>query len=245
MYGCLFLGWSDRWVNFLAFFMGALVTQGALIRIKKLPFHSLKSAWISALGLCLLLQTGNPAFAFAAAVFAIAGKSIFRWKGKHVFNPANIGILLLLVLGVGWVSPGQWGHNGLLLFGFIVTAWVVLAKVQQVKTSVVFLVTLFVLDFLRSVVYLGWTPDVVLHSFSNGSLLLFAFFMITDPRTVPNHPKAQQIWAVALAITVFIFSRWLYFQTAMIWALFLFCGIAPLLNNKMKHPVFQWIKTNN
>jgi Na+-transporting NADH:ubiquinone oxidoreductase subunit NqrB len=244
LYGILYLNWGDRWENLAAYFSGAILTQTALIRFFNLPTNSLKSAWISALGLSLLLQTGHPGFAFIAAVFAIGSKSLFRSKGKHIFNPANAGIMLLLVTGVGWVSPGQWGHEGLLILAFTASAWVVLAKVNQAKTSVVFLLTLLALDFVRGVLYLGWSPDVVLHSFSNGSLLLFAFFMITDPRTVPNHPRAQIYWAFTLALVVFALSRWFYFQTGMIWALFGFCALTPFINSRAKHTVFQWIKTN-
>ena len=51
---------------------------------------------------------------------------------------------------------------------------------------------------------LQWPLDYFIHSVSTGSLLLFTFFMISDPKTSPNHPVARIIWAVLIALSHFI-----------------------------------------
>ncbi len=50
-----------------------------------------RSALISGLSLCLLLRTNSWALIAATAVFTIASKFLFKWNGKHIFNPTNIG----------------------------------------------------------------------------------------------------------------------------------------------------------
>src|SRR6185295_14923363 len=82
------------------------------------PFTtSARSALISGLSLCLLFRTNRAALAILAAVLTIAGKFLIRYRGKHVFNPTNGGIVAMLLLSSQvWVSPGQWGAPAFFAF---------------------------------------------------------------------------------------------------------------------------------
>src|SRR5439155_19725448 len=96
----------------------ALLTQYVCTKLWRLPKFDPKSALISGLSLCLLLRTNFAALAILAAVVTIASKFLVRWKGKHIFNPTNIGLVFLMLLGAPiWVSPGQWGSVA--YFGFL------------------------------------------------------------------------------------------------------------------------------
>src|SRR5207247_3026269 len=76
-----------------------------------------RSALISGLSLCLILRTGSPGLATAAAVIAIASKFLIRFNGKHLFNPTNFGLVAMMALTPRvWVSPGQWGYSALFAF---------------------------------------------------------------------------------------------------------------------------------
>src|SRR5258705_7067215 len=88
----------------------ALLVQLLCTRLWRLPAFDPKSALISGLSLCLLLRTGSTLLAILAAAVTIGSKFLLRIRGKHVFNPTNLGIVALM-LGTGqiWVSPGQWG----------------------------------------------------------------------------------------------------------------------------------------
>ena len=73
-----------------------------------------KSALISGLSLCLLLRTNDAALALLAGVVTIASKFVIRFRGKHIFNPTNGGLVAMLLLSDRvWVSPGQWGSVAL------------------------------------------------------------------------------------------------------------------------------------
>ncbi|MEO0854793.1 MAG: Na+-transporting NADH:ubiquinone oxidoreductase, subunit NqrB, partial [Cyanobacteria bacterium J06648_11] len=78
-----------------------------------------RSAAITSLSLCLLLRA-NSIFTIAiAAALAISSKFSIRVGGKHVFNPANFGIIAVVALtSDAWVSPGQWGTDAWLMLAF-------------------------------------------------------------------------------------------------------------------------------
>ena len=48
--------------------------------------------------------------------------------------------------------------------------------------------------------YLGDPWPIAIHQLQDGALLLFAFFMITDPKTTPAHTTARALYAAAIAL---------------------------------------------
>jgi len=239
-FGCFFLDWYASAKIYLAAILGSVFTQLFWIKRKKLKLNTLLSALISAVGLCLLLKVNAWYWMLGASVLTISSKFLLRYDGKHIFNPTNFGIIVLLILGFGWVSPGQWGNSLLIAVFLFFSATTILFGVKRWDVALAFLLSLFVLEVVRSHLFLGWPIDFVLHKFENGTLLLFSFFMITDPRTAPNHRKARILWAVALAITSFILSQFFYFYKAPIIALFAFSLTVPLFNKWIVAPQFKW-----
>ena len=244
LYGILQLGWHrDAW-HLLALWSSALLTQMLFCRIYKKPYDAWKSAAITALGLSLLLRAGDVWVYALAGFLSIASKFLIRHKGKHVFNPANFALVACVFgLKAAWVSPGQWGSDALLLFFIGGAGLMVLLRSARLDTAFTFLLVLLGAEFVRSVLWLGWPADFLLHRFSNGSLLLFSFFMITDPMTTPNHPLARRIWAAAIALFTFWLSSFHYMQTAPVIALFLFSLSTPFFDRIWKHLPFQWNRT--
>lgn len=205
-----------------------------------LSTSSLKSALITTLGLCLLLRGNDYQTMAIAGGLAIASKFIFRVRGKHFFNPANFGIISALVLtNDAWVSPGQWGADGWYLLLFIGTGGMILSQVGRWDTSVAFLGVYISLEIIRNV-WLGWTWDVLQHQLMSGSLLLFAFFMITDPRSIPNATISRLIWATSIAMLTFMLQHIFYVPTAMFWALFVLSPVTVLLDTTWIAPRFSW-----
>lgn len=243
LYGSLALGWDAEIGRYLAVISTCLITQYFFIKHLRLSISGLKSAMITALGLCLLLKAGSTWTLVLASVLAIGSKFLIRWSGKHVFNPGNFGIVIaILVTGDAWISPGQWGTDTTLVYFFLAAALMVLLHVGRIDTSMTFLIVLATAEIARSVLYQGWGMDVVIHKLINGSLLLYAFFMITDPVTTPNAAKARIIWAVLVGVLSFGISNWAYVHTAPIWALFIISAFTPVFDHLWKAERFQWIK---
>lgn len=240
-YGIYALDWGAEWSKYTTLIGVSLMVQLLGEWIVGNQQSSWKSAVITGLGLCLLLKSSELWVLALAATIAIAGKFLIRYKGKHVFNPGNLGIIAVLLLtDVAWISPGQWGSGFMLLFFFGAAATMVLLKVGRIDTCLSFLITFAVLEFSRTVLYLGWGPDVFFHKMCNGSFLLFTFFMITDPVTTPSDGKARIIWSVLIGVLAFVLSHWLYIHAAPIWALIIAAPLTALLDRKFKHSLFQW-----
>jgi len=199
-----------------------------------------RSPLITALGLSLLLRSDHPATLAIAACLAIASKFMIRSDRKHLFNPANFGIIAALALtGDAWVSPGQWGDSLWYSLIFLGTGGIVLGKVGRWDTSVAFLASYSLLEALRNL-WLGWTWDVWFHRLSSGSLLLFALFMVTDPRSIPNARTARLLWAGAIAGLAFILQTVFFVPTAVFWALFIGSLLTPWLDRQFQANRFTW-----
>ena len=202
--------------------------------------NSLRSALITALGLCLLLRGNSYQTTILASFLAIASKFLFRWHSKHFFNPANFGIICALLLtDDAWVSPGQWGTDWWYLLLFVGVGGIVLKKVGRWDTSVTFLLVYAGLEAMRNL-WLGWSWDVWLHQLSSGSLLLFALFMLSDPRSIPNATVGRIFWAVAIALTTVILQDYGYLTTAIFWALFIISPLTVLCDLVWSAPRFIW-----
>ncbi|RZM82302.1 RnfABCDGE type electron transport complex subunit D [Leptolyngbya iicbica] len=199
-----------------------------------------RSPLISALGLSLLLRVDHwPTMALAAFV-AIASKFWLKVDGKHCFNPANIGIIAALSFTHdAWVSPGQWGEEIWYALIFLGAGGMVLKRVGRWDTTAAFLGSYALLEAMRNL-YLGWTWDVWLHRLSSGSLLLFALFMVTDPRSIPNARPARLIWALSIAGLTFVLRNYFYLSTAVFWALFLLSPLTIALDRLWQSDRFVW-----
>jgi hypothetical protein len=247
-YGILLLHWDPDWPHYFISTGGCLLFQYAADSIKGKRF--LKPAefdrWgfsvlISAMSLCLLLKTNHWEISLLAAFLTVASKYIFRWKHKHIFNPSAFGIVATIWLtGDAWLSPGQWGSNAVIFFGVITLGTIVVTRVQKLDVSLAFLITFVGLLYWRQVYVLGWPVDYFMHSVSTGSLLLFTFFMISDPRTSPNHPVARILWAVLIAAVAFYLAAFKWKYNTIIWVLVIAAPLVPVFDTVFKSKVFAW-----
>jgi Na+-transporting NADH:ubiquinone oxidoreductase subunit NqrB len=203
---------------------------------------NIRSALITALGLSLLLRADHWTTMALAAASAIASKFFLQVNNKHFFNPANFGIISALVFtSDAWVSPGQWGEEwwyGLLFAG---AGGMILQRIGRWDTTAAFLGAYSLLEAMRNL-WLGWTWDVYWHRLMSGSLLLFALFMVTDPRSIPNARIGRIVWAVCIAIFTFILRNYFFIPTAVFWALFIFAPLTILFDFLYAAPQFSWVK---
>ncbi|NJL28257.1 MAG: hypothetical protein HC897_10375 [Thermoanaerobaculia bacterium] len=152
-----------------------LLTQWGFSRLFHLPRFDPRSALISGLSLCLLLRTGSLALAGAAAVVTIASKFLLRVGGKHVFNPTNIGIAVMMLLSDRvWVSPGQWARPRFFSFLLACVGFVVVTRARRADVTWAFLAAWALVLFGRAA-WLGDPWQIPLHQLENGAFLIFTF----------------------------------------------------------------------
>ncbi len=238
--GAYFRDFSLRPEQIVLTFVAALSTQRLLDRLTRKPAPSLLSASITALSLTLLLRADSLWALPAAAVFAIASKFALRIRGKHLFNPANFGVgAALLILPGTWISPGQWGNDVALAGWLVVLGATVARRARRADISWLFLI--FYLGALAArVAWLGQRWAVWTHQLSSGALLLFAFFMISDPMTTPSHPKGRAVHAAMIAAIAYAWGFGLFRTNAVLWALFIAAPMVAVWDVLWPAPNFDW-----
>ena len=204
----------------------------------------LRSPLISALSLCLLFRAGEIWFFPLAAIIAISSKFLIRYEGKHLFNPSNIAIVALLLLfpQYVWVSPGQWGADLLLVFALICLAFLALFRVHK-RDVVLFFISSYAALVLIRALWLGDPLDIPAHQLQNGALLVFTFFMMSDPKTTPDHIFGRLIFALSIAAIGFIMHYQFQVREGLFYALALVCMITPLIDRYLPAQKFQWRTT--
>jgi enediyne biosynthesis protein E5 len=221
-------------------FVAGLSTQALCIRALGLQRAGYLSAVITCFGLSILLRADTAWVHPLAASVAIGSKFVLRVNGKHVCNPANVGIIAALLLLPGsWISPGQWGSDLALACWVIALGATVARKAHRWDISWAFLACFLGLAALR-VAWLGQSLAVLVHQLQSGALLLFAFFMISDPMTIPNRMSARMLYAFIVASAAFCWQFVLFRPNALIWALFLSTPLVPLLDLCFPATRYRW-----
>lgn len=238
--GVLVRDFSVRAEQIALTFSAVLLTQAFWLHRLRLPHVGYLSALVSCFGLSILIRADNLWAHPLIAVLAISSKFVLRVDGRHVYNPANLGaILAAFVIPGGWVSPGQWGQNVLLAGWFIALGTVVTQRSRRIDIGWCFLAFYLGLLSLR-VLILGQNPMVILHQLQSGALLLFAFFMISDPMTTPLHTRARIGYAFLVALLALIWQFVFFKPNGLIVSLFVLSPLVIWINRVLPGPAFYW-----
>lgn len=246
LFGVNELGFQIQLDNAVAIVFAALFTQYCLIG--RLYIHNFdrigysrwsfvgqyindaKSALISSLSLVLLLRTDMVIVAALTAFLAIASKRFFRFNGSHFLNPSACALVLVTLLSShAYISPGQWGALGLTAFAVIGAGLLVVTRAHRLDVALAFLLMFATILFARGW-YLGDPVAIAWHQMQNGALLLFTFFMITDPKTTPVTFVGRISFGFLVAGLTAILQFYFYLSAAPIYALVALAPLVPLIN---------------
>jgi len=241
------LGWLhfDISVAQIAVTLGtALLTQYAGTSYFKLPSFDPKSPLISALSLCLLLRTDHLAVAALASFIAIGGKFVIRWKEKHVFNPTNLALAVMLGSGLGWMSPGQWGQVA--WFGFLTACLgsLVVTRAARADVPLGFLIVYVGLLITRAL-WLGDPLAIPLHQVESGALLIFAFFMISDPKTTPDSRAGRMVYTLLVALAALCVQFVFFRPNGPLWGLIACAPLVPIIDGLLPGIRYDWSSPSN
>ena len=188
-------------------------------------------------------------FAGTAAV-SLLSKYLIQFRGRHVFNPSNFGLVLcFLLLGPELADPLEfwWGP---------MSPWLALAVAIIVAGGLAILLRLHLLGialgfwvtFAAGLAVLAASGHAMTARWHLGpvedwhfwrvlvfspEILVFLFFMITDPRTIPTGRSGRRVYAVAIGAlaVLLVAAQTTEFGTkvAVLAALALVCAARPLL----------------
>jgi Na+-transporting NADH:ubiquinone oxidoreductase subunit NqrB len=161
------------------------------------------SAYITGISLALLTKPqANILWPFALGAFiAIASKYVLTYRGRHLWNPSNFAIALLVVIASDSVAilSHQWGSDiwtNLVIWCFgLVIAW--RAKVLHVTVTYV---ACFIGFALVRHLIVGGPLFAELAPITGPMYQLFVFFMVTDPRTTVSTKRGRMIVVAIVAL---------------------------------------------
>ena len=188
-------------------------------------------------------------FAATAAV-SLLSKYVIQLRGRHLFNPSNIGLVLcFLLLGSGRAEPLDFWWSPM-------SAWMALALVIIVAGGLAILARLHLLEiavafwisFAAGIGVLAATGHEMTASWhlgpiagadfwwvlvSSPEILVFLFFMITDPKTIPSGRIGRIAYAVGVGLLAAILiapaRTEFWSKVAVLGALAIVCAARPLL----------------
>lgn len=200
-----------------------------------------RSVLASSLSLCLLMRTGEIPWAVAAAFLVVAGKFLIRVRGKHVFNPSDFALAVLLVLFPDhvWVSAGQWGSAALSALLLASLGGMVLYRARRSDITLAFLGSYAAMVAARSL-WLNEPLRIAFHRLESGALVLFAFFMISDPKATPDSRGGRILFAVLVATGAYLIQFVLYRTNGPILSLAACSVLVPLIDRLMPGPRYEW-----
>lgn len=237
--GVFRFGFDIPWWHAAGVIGAALLTQLVFDRLLGRWFD-FRSPLISSMSLTMLLRTGSISLSILAGFLAIASKYLIRVRGKHVFNPANFAIVLTaLAFNGAWVSPGQWGTAPLLALWVAGLGVLVTSRAKSLDLTAGFLASFAALVLGRAL-WLGDPLAIPLHQLQSGALLIFAFFMISDPKTTPNARIARLVYAAMVALVGFILQFFFYLSAGVIYALIVTAPLVPLFDRMFPAKAYQW-----
>jgi enediyne biosynthesis protein E5 len=239
------MGWLDFDISVpraTLLLVTALATQFACDRWtagESAPVN-VRSALISGLSLCLLLRTNRTDLAILGAVLTIASKFLIRFRGKHVFNPTNGGLVAMMLLTDRvWVSPAQWGYAALFAFLMASAGGIVVNRALRGDVTYAFIAFYAALLFGRSF-YVGEPMTIPVHRLESGALLLFTFFMISDPKTTPDSRAGRVLFSALVAFGAWYIQFRLFRTNGLLWSLAACSAAVPLIDWLLPGARYGW-----
>jgi hypothetical protein len=239
-------------VQVLLTFGTALATQAAWQWGLRLPSRAgwggYLSAIVSSFGICILVRADSAWVHPLLACAAMSSKYVLRAGPQtcrsHILNPANFAAYAAWAwLPGAWLSPGQWGSSSLLALWFLALGGLVTQRISRWDVSLTFLGAWGALLATRLVwLDYAWDPGAAmwLQQMGNGGVLLFAFFMISDPMTTPQNRNARVAYAIGVALAAFVWQWVLFRPHGLIVMLFFASWLVPVINAVWVKERFAW-----
>ena len=225
--GQLGLGFRVSVPQILAAILTCAVIEVALTFRQNRTFVWPASAMLTGSGIALILRVDTPAgdhwslagwYLFAAiAGLSLLTKYVIRYRGVHVFNPSNIGLVLaFLLLGSSVVEPLDFWWAP--LDAWMIAAYIIIIGGGTLITRRLHLVAMAGIYWVALAIGMGvlaasghcmtarWAFSPVCGVdfwrviVTSPEVMIFLFFMITDPRTVPAGRVGRLVFALMVAI---------------------------------------------
>lgn len=166
---------------------------------KKWP--NLASAYITGISVGILCRTPEYwPFALTSAI-AITSKYVIRWRGRHLWNPSNFAICVMLLIAPEYFSTlmTQWGNAVYPMLVIWVLGAIISYRVKRFHITATYVLSFLALSFVRTMIT-GHPFFSEVAPITGPPYQLYIFFMITDPRTTVSSRRGQIFVAFLVAV---------------------------------------------
>jgi hypothetical protein len=191
----------------------AFATEMALGRITYGKWPYAASAYITGISVGILLRSPFLWPYALCAFISIASKYVLRFRGRHLWNPSNLGVSLVLFLAPETVAP-------------MVVIWllgsVIVWRVGRFYLSATYVASFLLFSFVRAAVTgIPWVAAVA--PITGPMYQLFIFFMVTDPKVT-----VRPMWAQCLVVFIVAFVELILRLNEVVYAPFYaLCFVGP------------------
>jgi len=160
----------------------------------------LASAYVSGISVGILIKSSALWPFVLCGLISISSKYVLRVGNRHIWNPTNFGVTMMLLLAPAEVASlsVQAGNNGWALISIWLLGSLIMYRLGRFHIPFAFIAAFIPLAFLRSYVT-GHPWQTEIAPITSPMFQLYIFFMITDPKTTTCGKRNQIIVAVLVA----------------------------------------------
>ncbi len=174
-----------------------------LAKIFAIPAN-VESAIITGLILALIVDpprsAGDLQFLGWVAILAMASKYILAINNKHLFNPAAVAVV---ITAFALNEPASWWvGTASMLPATLIGGWLVIRKMRQEDTAVIFIAASLVTVCLASLVQNASITQQLKQLVAATPLFFVAAIMLTEPLTAPPTRDLKRIYAAIIGFLI-------------------------------------------
>ncbi len=181
--------------------LASILSDLALGRLATGRWPHLASAYITGISVGILIRSPLYWPFILCSLLSNASKYALRVRDRHLWNPSNLGVSVLLFLAPQAVASlsQQWGND----IWPIAIIWclgsMILYRLGRLHITLTFVAAFLVLSYVRSLITGAlWINEVA--PLTGPMYQLYIFFMITDPKTTTRTRTRQCLVAVLVAV---------------------------------------------
>lgn len=201
----LSFGILESYPKLITAIVASFATELALHRLIVGTWRDLSSAYISGISVGILIRSPQLwPFALCAAI-SIASKYVLRFKDRHIWNPSNFGVVMMLLLAPQSVAvlSIQWGNNMWAMLIIWIVGSISIYRLRRFHICATYVISFLAFALVRS--WISGDPYLAEVAPITGPMYqLFTFFMITDPKTTVKRKWGQYVVIVLVAFVEMI-----------------------------------------
>jgi enediyne biosynthesis protein E5 len=179
----------------------ALVIELVVGRLYWGQWPHLASAYVSGISVGILVRSPAMWPYALGSMLSITSKYVLRVKGRHLWNPSNFGICVMLLVASDTVASLsiQWGNYLPPMMIVWMLGSLIIWQAKRLHICMTYVIAFVLLAYIRS--WITGHPFLAEVAPITGPMYqLFIFFMITDPKTTVQTTWGQCVVAFLVAL---------------------------------------------